>query len=261
MLVAVTIPVYKKDPNKFERISLEQALKVLGKYPIRFVVPIDLDVSYYQKATQNFPDVEFVKFENSFFKDINGYNQLMLNLDFYRTFEAYKYILVYQLDSFVFRDELKYWCSLNYDFIGAPWFQNVYGWLSSPKGYPVELKLFHKLFFKGKFLKRVGNGGFSLRKVSACINNLRLFQNTAKNWTAYEDSFYSHYLGTFNPFFRIPGQQKALKFSFDQLPEKAFQLNKFETPFGCHAWYHNNKIYPKNLDFWIEHIRKNNFDL
>ncbi|MFR6542216.1 MAG: DUF5672 family protein [Butyricimonas virosa] len=25
------------------------------------------------------------------------------------------------IDAFVFRDELTYWCTLNYDYIGAPW--------------------------------------------------------------------------------------------------------------------------------------------
>lgn len=258
MLVAVVIPIYKSHPNSFERISLKQVLNVLGEFPIRFVMPDNLDVSIYKKLVGKASNVDFRKFDKSYFQGIDGYNKLMLNVNFYRSFQEYRYILIHQLDSFVFKNDLKYWCALNYDYVGAPWLQNIYAWLFSPKGYPNNLILFHKFLLKGRFIKTVGNGGFSLRKVSSFINNLVFFQKAARNWSAYEDSFYSHYVGSFNPFFRIPDKKTALKFSFDQFPDRAFRLNNFEIPFGCHAWYHENEIYQNNLGFWKEYVRKFN---
>jgi len=44
----------------------------------------------------------------------------MMSPAFYDAFKAFDYILIYQLDAFVFRDELEYFCSLGYDYIGAP---------------------------------------------------------------------------------------------------------------------------------------------
>src|SRR6185312_14561683 len=58
----------------------------------------------------------------------------------------YKYILFYELDAWVFRDELNYWCTKGYDYIGAPWLDS-----------------------STKQIVGVGNGGFSLRKVNSSI--------------------------------------------------------------------------------------------
>ena len=33
-------------------------------------------------------------------------------------------MLIYQLDAFVFQDDLAYWCQQNYDYIGAPWLRD-----------------------------------------------------------------------------------------------------------------------------------------
>jgi hypothetical protein len=51
----------------------------------------------------------------------------MLSIDFYKRFRDYKFILIYQLDAYVFRDELEYWCEQDYDFIGAPLIENGKG--------------------------------------------------------------------------------------------------------------------------------------
>lgn len=44
----------------------------------------------------------------------------MLEADFYRRFGKYKYMLIYQLDAFVFSDKLLDFCEMGYDYIGAP---------------------------------------------------------------------------------------------------------------------------------------------
>ena len=62
-----------------------------------------------------------------------------------------------------------------------------------------------------------------------------------------EDYFFSFYLTSYNPFFKIPSVKKALKFSFDENPDKAFALNNNLLPMACHGW-------PKYKKFWKNYI-------
>lgn len=212
----VAIPLFKKQPDKYEKASLRQCLIVLFRYRIVFFVPDDLDIdAYLIICEEENKEVHIIRFDSSFFKSVDGYNKLLLNLHFYNSFRSHDYILIYQLDAWVFRDELDLWCQTGYDYVGAPWVDmDIYRWFSL-KPYPFELKCLHRVLGKGKFLKKVGNGGFSLRKIDSIIKNLKFFNKAAKNWQANEDSFFSHYIGTFNPAFKIPNVNLALKFSFD----------------------------------------------
>ena len=84
----------------------------------------------------------------------------MLNPNFYQRFRRFEYILIYQLDAFVFSDRLEEFCRLGYDYIGAPW----------PLG--DGNKHNEELVVEGNHFLTVGNGGFSLRRVQACIDAL-----------------------------------------------------------------------------------------
>ena len=50
---------------------------------------------------------------------------------------------------------------------------------------------------------------------------------------------------------RTPRYDKALQFSMEVGAEWAFNYNKRQLPFGCHAWYHK-EYYP----FWSRLIKK-----
>ena len=147
-------------------------------------------------------------------------------------------------------------CRLGYDYIGAPWIGlNLFSWFQTGL-YPKRLFLIHKLLGKGKIMCKVGNGGFSLRNVKAFLFNIQLFKKASSAWMANEDSFYSHYVKTFNPFFRIAPIKSAVKFSFDAFPQKAFELNNRKLPFGCHAWDKNESPYVDNFTFWEKVIQR-----
>jgi hypothetical protein len=93
-----------------------------------------------------------LNFHPTYFGDRHAHNKLLLSKIFYRTFQNYEYVLIYHLDSLVFSDDLSYWCEQGYDFIGPPWIKGPdLPWLKFP---------------------RVGNGGFSLRRVDAFIRVL-----------------------------------------------------------------------------------------
>ncbi len=105
--VVIVIPVYNPTLTDHERISFIQCVHVLGRYPIVLIAPHSLNISEYQKLYA--PLCEY-RFNDSYFSDIQGYNKLMLSEEFYEAFTSYEYMLIHQLDAFVFSDKLEAWC-------------------------------------------------------------------------------------------------------------------------------------------------------
>src|ERR1700759_4138843 len=99
--VAVVIPIYRNNLSNLEFIALQQCRKVLGNYPTIIAKPHHLKLSQQINDTIN---AAAESFDDSYFKDIAGYNRLMLAEEFYGRFLDYEYILIYQLDAFVFKD-------------------------------------------------------------------------------------------------------------------------------------------------------------
>ena len=143
--VIIVIPVYK-EMDAFEIISLRQVLRVLGGYDICLVAPASMDVTAYMK----YHLFSVKRFDDSYFTNTNSYSELLLSVDFYRNFSNYEFMLIYQLDGFVFSDRLKEFCRLGYDYIGAP----------------IPYTAWHHM------PSLVGNGGVSLRRISKIIKLL-----------------------------------------------------------------------------------------
>lgn len=237
----VVVPVYKKEMNHTEYLSLKQCVQILGNHPIVLVSPQSLNTEPYTRISEK---ILVRKFENIYFQNIEGYNKLMLSQHFYKNFTEYKYILIYQLDSWIFRDELEYWCHKDYDYIGAPWINHR--WAEFTAGHLTFMRtVFYKLGYR-KF-NLVGNGGFSLRKVKSTISNLNFYRNAARKFRGNEDYFFSFYINSYNPFFKIPSLKEALQFSFDINPTDSFKLNGNQLPMGCHGWN-------KHKEFWGQFI-------
>lgn len=250
--VAVVIPFYKNILTEMEKISLKQCFKILGSYPIIAIKPFKLDLSFLEGQVVF---SEIISFDNNFFENIKGYNGLMLSPSFYEIFLQYEYILVYQLDAFVFSDQLTYWCQQNYDYIGAPWLvpaNNLFNYtILSIKGH-----IYRKFDIRKKGVPKnnqlnnaVGNGGFSLRKVKVLHQLSLKFKDLATEYIAKErqefneDVFWSIAMPYNKQHINIPHYKIALKFSFERNPDLAFKMNKGRLPFGCHAW-------DKELKFW-----------
>ena len=247
-IVTIVIPVYKVNLSLTEQLSLKQCIKLLGDFDIVFVHPESLDVS----AINIDGRISSEKFPDHYFKTVFGYNRLMLTASFYDRFKHSKFILIYQLDAYVFKDELLYWCSKDYDYIGAPW-------IATPnKGIRKLVSLFDskKKKARSEIFYKVGNGGFSLRKVSTHIANAKkmksvIEQNLSRSkddFTIMEDVFWSS-LPEYDSSFLIPDYKEVLKFAFDRKPKLAFKLNNNELPFGCHGFEK-----PKVKKFWSKII-------
>jgi len=228
---AIVIPIYKKVLSREEEISLFQALRVLGRYDIYFVCPQSLIYEYKPDSIRK------VRFDDKWFTGMRAYSELMLQKEFYQAFTDYEYLLLYQLDAFVFSDQLLEFCNQGYDYIGAPWIHGI----AFYQGSGVE-----------NILHYVGNGGFSLRRIPAFLRWLKAADLSGHSKVVNEDVLIAAY-GP--PVLKIPPAQEALRFAFDLDPRSSFERNNGSLPFGCHAW---RRI---DLEFWRPHIEKYGYNL
>lgn len=239
--VVVVIPIYRRELDEYENISVSRTCEVLANYDIVVVHPTGLDT---ERLAQRYPNLRFLPFAPKYFKGIMGYNRLMMSETFYAAFERYDYMLICQTDAYVFTDNLKEWCDAGYDYVGAPWLRKrVYDmplikhwvslstWISHKNGERSRRDLYGK----------IGNGGFSLRRVASHLEFLRKFPDRTKPYVSRrekchlfnEDVFWA----TEPDDFKYPSVEDALRFSFDKYPAYSFKLTKGVLPMGCHAWW------------------------
>jgi len=152
--VAIVIPIYRTHLNPEEILSLTQCLKVLSKYPIRFMGPQSLNTEFLKPWIE---EVEMIRFEDNYFKSPKTYNKLLTSPFFYEAFSNFEYILIHQLDAYVFEDQLLEWCAKGFDYIGAPKLRKHH-LSNSLSCQPVLL-----------------NGGLSLRKVKPILRYIKIY--------------------------------------------------------------------------------------
>lgn len=212
--VVVVIPIYREKLKPSEKASLAQVRKILGKYDICFMAPERMRMFLQEEGCM----VEY--WPDDCFESTRTYSHLLLMDEFYSRFASYEYMLLYQLDAFVFFDRLQEFCLLGYDYIGAP-MPHWTGWKRT----------------------KVGNGGFSLRNISACLevtrNKQEIYKRTGrgKEFEFAEDKFFGYcgYDEQIN--FTTPDAGTALRFAVEYDVMKAYsRLSKDTLPFGCHAW-------------------------
>lgn len=268
----VVIPIYKQDLTEMEMNSLKQCFRILGSYSVVFVCAKSQDITFYQNilTEQNY-SAFFKRFPDKYFRDVNCYSKLLLNKAFYEQFTEYEYMLIYQLDAWVFEDKLEYWCSQNYDYIGAPWFE----------GYDIANE-------NSSMLPVAGNGGFSLRKIASILKILNtdfkapkslkyIYDHSSKKtklskilnipiylcrfifqkelyfplWqitNMYEDVVFARYGQMAYCKFKLAPPEIALKFSFETQPMRLYEMNNNQLPFGCHAFE------KYDFNFWKQFI-------
>jgi hypothetical protein len=251
--VAVIIPFYKTGITAYEAVALEQCFMVLNNYDVIAIKPQQLQLP--AKVTK-YPFFKTVDFADEYFNGIRGYNRLMLDAIFYEAFLSYEYILIYQLDAFVFTDELSAWCMRGFDYIGAPWIRPVkQGFIKSIKNHIQNyIHVRYNIKKDGlphpkQLINRVGNGGFSLRRTKVFYELSKKYRNLIEAYNAHdshyfnEDVFWSIEINRKCKILNIPYYKTALKFAFEFHPAQAFIMNNQTLPFGCHSW-------DRNINFW-----------
>jgi hypothetical protein len=257
---AVIIPFYKDTLTAYETIALEQCFKVLSAYSIIAIKPQHLVLP---DAVTAYAFADIISFDDTLFKGVEGYNTLMLSPIFYKAFLAYEFMLIHQLDAFVFEDKLSWWCTQGFDYIGAPWLKPgehpdvIKALTSNIKYYFHTRNDVHKNGEPSKYQyeNKVGNGGFSLRRVEKIYNLCVSRESDIKNYLAKgghhynEDRYLSVEVNRKHKALNIPGYKIGAKFAIEMAPERAMRLNNDHLPFGCHAW-------DKQPDFWRPIFKK-----
>jgi len=145
----VVTPVFRETLGSDDWPALRSIREHLAAYDHYAVVPRRLAAN----CPGGFPRGRVIAFEDRYFTGPMSYNKLLFSRDFFAAFERYEFMLLAQLDTIVLSDQLAYWCDRGFDFIGAPWS----GKYRSHSKVDTE---------------KVGNGGFSLRHISAALRVL-----------------------------------------------------------------------------------------
>ena len=224
--ILTLVPIYKNELSSFEFYCLKKSLAVLAGRDVRFIGPASLVATYY---SENFPSIQLLRLKDESFSNIENYNRLLINIEFYRLFLDYEFLLILQTDAIVLRDDLSYWCSQPFDYIGAP----------GPEGYEVHVNSGKFSGANGKNIKvYVGNGGLSLRRVQKCISILNEFHGEILDFFnstgSSEDLFFS-VMGALSRDFIIPNEITASRFSVEVRPSYYAILNSGSIPMGGHA--------------------------
>lgn len=265
----VLIPIYKDFTNLSinEIKSIEQCLKILKNYKICFIFPEKINTDNFQHFFR-LKTVFFKKFSNIYFESKDSYSLLLVSYFFYNTFKDYEYVLIYQPDAYIFRDNFEELFLKNYSYIGAPW-----------------LKILSNDLLQ---ITAVGNGGFSLRNTNdmlRVLNKIIILKKLYKFYSAFrlkkicsygfllhfslipylyhfrvnkftyylslniiinEDNYWCNWVSNVFPDFKIAPIEEAIKFSFECYPSFLFKCNNYNLPTGCHAWEINEPFFWEN---------------
>lgn len=234
-------------------MSLGSICNTLAGYPIVLVKPLGLNAD---ALCRQFPQLGQECFDDSYFHSIHDYNRLMLSEEFYQRFAGYDYILIAQLDTYIFRDELAAWCDKGYDYVGAPWLVRPVYRSSLLRLTSLIKRVWCRLWKLPNSQDtnfKVGNGGLSLRRVESHLKALRQLPDKVDEYLAHngnhmfnEDVFFGVEVNRHGTLFRYPDYKEALDFSFDKYPALCYRLNGEKLPFGCHSWYKR-----KMRGFWL----------
>ncbi|MBR5087453.1 MAG: hypothetical protein IKX31_10660 [Muribaculaceae bacterium] len=264
-LVTVVIPLYQNSLSEIERWAVTRNLKMLSpERDIAVVCPNDLDLSPLSELLGlDKGRCRVERFAPEFFEGRKGYNHLMLSHEFYSRFVKSHFILICQTDVALFCDNLDYWCSLDYDYIGAPWLpaqSDVEGWNLPRRAVYILRRGWARA--KGGFSPalikwKVGNGGFSLRRVDAMLqvidNHRKEIENIVSNAddvSCFEDVVWGVRANEeWNAGLNIPDAITAAHFAFEGHPDFAYRLTNGKLPMGAHAFYRR-----RNRPFWLKHM-------
>lgn len=246
-----------------EAASLRQCSEILAAHPLHLIHPEGMDTKAYKRVA---PNLVLDPIPPEYLSSLRAYNRLKVTPWLYERYSEFDYFLTYELDAWVFRDELIQWCSEGFDYIGAPWFVGHY------RGKP------------GADYLGVGNSGFSLRKISSVrkvfqsrarltgiptatrqwiqngllspryflwwlqrFSSRNRFEQGKHDFPDNEDVFWGELTPNRIPWFHVAPVEKAKKFAFELYPSRMYRENDNELPFGCHKFVRNEPQFWKRF--------------
>lgn len=208
--VIVLIPIYRESLSNVEFLSLQRTRQVLGNHTVFFVAPEG------RRKFLTAKGFEAVYFPDKCMNSLFAYNKLLMSRRLYERFQGFEYILICQLDVWVFHDSINEFVDLPYDYIGAPTI--------------VRMNL------RGDSGLYGGNGGFSLRRVRSFMRIIEAHKVEAEQWKGNEDEFFSFCGEKYPEEFRVAPPDVAMRFSFDRFSRYMYRKNQERLPMAWHGW-------------------------
>ena len=231
------IPVYKSALSVTEKASLNQLCKIIGnEYELCLICPADMTLNeYFEIADKHNIKLSTLFCAKQYFRGTKTYSFMCETADFYKCFNEYKYLFIYQLDGWIFENKVKEYLNLNVDYIGSPW----------------DINTFH---FQ---IETVGNGGVSLRRVEKFINicNSLTASDYLKDYVDREDLFFCKTM-VLKSALKKPSVKQACGFSISGTGMQSYFMRKYndgKLPMCLHAWH-------KDLKYWTKYIDLTEFN-
>ena len=264
---AIIIPIYQNILKEHEIISLTRCIEVLGKkYDIIFLKHDEVDIfkilSTYNIEFNN-SYIDYINYDKTYFNSVTSFNNILIHGNFYNLMESYnkyKYVLLYELDGFVFYDNLQYWIDKDYDYIGSFSFEMFDNCLDNDTNINftnvqnivlnnLENNNLNNNYANHKYHM---NGGVSLRKISYFIEASKYIYGRDISANLWEDILFSLY-SKINVKFPVP--LETFDFCWSYRYSISYNINNFKLPMFLHYYNYepfyynickkkfNNKIY------------------
>ena len=243
MKCAICVIIYKDTLYKFEQLSLlriiDFCIKTNRLDDLTFIIPkliADNFDEFCEKYINKFiidnynfsHNFTYISYPNICFNSVNAYNNmLMLSKNFYGDFiNNYDYMLLYQLDGYIFDDHLNYFLEKEYDFIGGYYI-------------PIYADILEYCEFDNLDNHKIlMNGGVSLKNLKFCIDIINKYYDEFINGCEFndvfkyinEDTFFSKFCTT-----NISAIE-SMNFSLNWLgAENNWCIIDYKYPFCCHG--------------------------
>ncbi len=115
-LAVIVIPFFGTDRHTMEQALIRRAWRELQAFSFVFVCADNVDEG---PIRTEFPGCTVYKFDASFFENRKGYTSLTLKEDFYDLFGWSEFILLFEPNSFIVKNQLHYWCKQGHDYIAG----------------------------------------------------------------------------------------------------------------------------------------------
>jgi hypothetical protein len=115
-LVSVLIPILNAELTLHEEKVLRHNLKALARYPVILFTYEGADLSHIITEHER---LEILTFKAKYFESRGALSNLFLMEDFYNRFTWSDFVLIQELNSWIVKDEIYYWCKQGYDYLHA----------------------------------------------------------------------------------------------------------------------------------------------
>lgn len=277
---AIVVPLYTLQLSPEEKASLSTTLRRLRRYTFVVLHKASVPPARVQRVISSTGihnlSVVFQSISDSDLESVSSYNFMLLQPWFYRLFLSWDYILIVQLDAWIFKTNLDLWLQKKYTYIGAPWIstlgsdtpehgvgngglslrhvQSFLKIVSSRKFYRAPVftgfELLHRIgvFWKYRHIPLCLRPQYFLKRVIVFFRMSFGWHNTLAYYSSLqtpEDRIFGIYSPHVFHWMRIPSLEQAAAFAIETNPLETFRFNGNKTPFGCHAWEKYNK------EFWL----------